>query len=88
MSIYYYDNRNELVGAVRGLAAKKLNASETDRIEFGEYTWDSGYCETCSYTEYEFVVILNGDVVYDSKKGTDYFTSPFEGFQNWLTGEE
>ena len=21
-------------------------------IEFGEYTWDSGYCETCSYTEY------------------------------------
>ena len=82
---YYFDNRSELVGVVRDLAAKKLGAGKDDRIEFGEYTWDSGYCETCSYTEYEFTVILNDKVVYDSQEEGQYVVSAFAAFQEWLT---
>lgn len=80
----YYDNKNELTGAVRDLAAKKLNASDTDKIEFGEYTWNSGYCETCSYEEHEFTLLVNGEEVYDSRSEGTY-GSPFAMFQEWLT---
>jgi len=83
---YYYDERTELTGAVLELAQKKLNATPEDKIEFGEYTWDSGYCETCSYTEYEFTVILNDTVVYDSKTDGRYFgNSTFAALQEWLS---
>lgn len=84
----YYDQQTELLGAVKDLAVKKLNASPEDKIEFAEYTWDSGFCETCSYTEYDFHVLKNGEVVYDSKG--HYYTglSPFGDFQNWLTEDD
>ena len=85
----YYDNKEALKGTVRELAAKRLGASDTDKIEYGTYTWDSGFCETCSYTEYEFVVLLNGEVVYDSR-GNQYIDGYdiFGAFQDWLDGVE
>lgn len=82
-----YDQRTELLGAVKDLAMKKLDASPEDKLEFAEYTWDSGYCETCSYTEYDFHVLKNGEVVYDSK-GSYSGLSPFADFQMWLTEDD
>lgn len=86
----YYDNKEELRGAVRDLAVKRLGASETDLIEYATYTWDSGYCETCSYTEYAFAVLLNGEPVYDSREnwGSVGWGGEFAAFQAWLDGEE
>lgn len=85
----YYDQRTELTGVIKTLAAKKLGASEEDTLEFAEYSWNSGYCETCSYTEYDFQVLKNNEVVYDSQTGSfRYGSSVFASFQDWLSDDE
>lgn len=82
----YYDRVSELTGTVKSLAAKKLNASDTDKIQFAEYSWNSGFCETCSYEEFDFQVLLNGEAVFDSKGSKFRYgsSSVFANFQDWL----
>ena len=81
----WYDQKTVLTGVTADLARKKLNLAEDALIEVGEYTWDSGYCETCSYTEYEFAILADGTEVFDTRTEALYFSgSVFAAFNEWL----
>ena len=81
----WYDQKTVLTGVTADLVRQKLSLAEDALIEVGEYTWDSGYCETCSYTEYEFAILADGEEVFDSRREALYFSgSVFAAFNEWL----
>lgn len=42
------------------LSKEGYNVSDTAEVTFTEDTWDSGFCETCSYIEYCVDVSADG----------------------------
>lgn len=70
----------------------RLGISKGD-VTLVEHYWDSGYCETCSYTEVQFQVWVDNDVVFEVDKydytadvGSVEDLTVFGKFNDWLNG--
>ena len=91
----YYETYGDLVTEATG----KLREMVLDKVQFEgdregvsvtitEHHWNSGYCETCSSPETDFIIKVAGDEVYTASgwmRGND---TSFGALQNWLTSTE
>lgn len=82
-----YNNIETIRGGVAELVEKKLGLEPGKHLlQYGTETQYDGYCETC-WSEWDaFIILVDGEEVYNSGYRSAY--SPFEDLQDWLEGDE
>lgn len=84
----YGDLITEATGKLREMVLDKVQF-EGDRegvsVTITEHHWNSGYCETCSSPETDFIIAVAGNEVYRASGWLVGNDTSFGALQKWLT---